>query len=124
MLTVIEDTSGGIHDTLIAACDRYRYAFLGVAGHHDNCADNLQLALHELHFARVHVPSPLNLFMHIPWDEAGGLQFAPPPARSPGSYVLFRAEMDLVIAFSACPQDVLPINGRACRPVAAHVMVI
>jgi hypothetical protein len=100
------------------------YAFLGVAGHHDNCADNLQLALHELHFARVHVPSPLNLFMHIPWDEAGGLQFAPPPARSPGSYVLFRAEMDLVIAFSACPQDVLPINGRACRPVAAHVMVI
>jgi hypothetical protein len=27
------------------------YAFLGVAGHHDNCADNLQLALHELHFA-------------------------------------------------------------------------
>ena len=25
ILTVIEDTSGGIHDTLIAACDRYRY---------------------------------------------------------------------------------------------------
>lgn len=52
------------------------------------------------------------------------MQFASPPARSPGSYVLFRAEMDLVIAFSECPQDVLPINGRACRPVVAHVMVI
>jgi len=66
MLTVIEDTSEGIHDTLIGACDRYRYTFLGVAGHHDNCADNLQLALHELHFACVHVPSPLNLFMPFP----------------------------------------------------------
>jgi uncharacterized protein YcgI (DUF1989 family) len=26
ILTLTEDTSGGIHDTLIAACDRYRYA--------------------------------------------------------------------------------------------------
>ena len=24
ILTVVEDTSGGIHDTLVAACDRYR----------------------------------------------------------------------------------------------------
>jgi len=67
---------------------------------------------------------PTQSFYAIPWDEADGLQFASPPARSPGSYVLFRAEMDLVIAFSECPQDVLPINGRACRPVVAHVMVI
>src|SRR5580700_8865595 len=29
ILTVVEDTSGGIHDTLIAACDRYRYDGLG-----------------------------------------------------------------------------------------------
>src|ERR1700753_3492004 len=41
ILTLMEDTSGGVHDTLIAACDRYRYAFLGVEGHHDNCTDNL-----------------------------------------------------------------------------------
>ena len=30
ILTLVEDTSGGVHDTLIAACDRYRYAVLGV----------------------------------------------------------------------------------------------
>src|SRR6266700_8019552 len=36
ILTLIEDTSGGIHDTLIAACDRYRYAFLGGGRHHNN----------------------------------------------------------------------------------------
>src|SRR5437763_6497005 len=28
ILTMVEDTSGGIHDTLIAACDRYRYELL------------------------------------------------------------------------------------------------
>ena len=47
ILTVVEDTSGGIHDTLIAACDRYRYEWLGCAGYHDNCTDNLAAALAE-----------------------------------------------------------------------------
>ena len=37
------------------------------------------------------------------------------PISQPGSYVVFRAEMDLVIALSACPQDILPINGRSGR---------
>jgi uncharacterized protein YcgI (DUF1989 family) len=62
--------------------------------------------------------------MNIPWDEAGGLRFAAPTQRLPGSYVVFRAEMDLVIAFSACPQDVLPINGPACHPLEARFMVV
>ena len=48
ILTFMEDTSGGVHDTLIAACDRYRYAFLGVEGHHDNCTDNLFAGMAEL----------------------------------------------------------------------------
>ena len=29
ILTLVEDTSGGIHDTLFAACDRWRYELLG-----------------------------------------------------------------------------------------------
>ena len=48
ILTLTEDTSGGIHDTLIAACDRYRYAFLGVESYHDNCTDNLFAGMREL----------------------------------------------------------------------------
>jgi uncharacterized protein YcgI (DUF1989 family) len=43
----MDDTSGGIHDTLIAACDRYRYAFL-VEDYHDNCTDNLFAGMGEL----------------------------------------------------------------------------
>ena len=41
ILTIVEDTSPGIHDTLLAACDRYRYEQLGCIGFHDNCTDNL-----------------------------------------------------------------------------------
>ena len=45
ILTLVEDTSPGIHDTLIAACDRYRYTLLGCTTYHDNCTDNLAAAL-------------------------------------------------------------------------------
>ena len=124
ILTVVEDTSGGVHDTLIAACDRHRYAFLGVEGHHDNCTDNLFAGMAELGLTPPEVPSPLNLFMNIPWDAAGTLAFAAPPQPAPGGHVRLRAEMDLVIVFSACPQDILPINGQSGRPTEAHYQII
>ncbi len=123
ILTILEDTSGGVHDTLMAACDRYRYELLGCQGHHDNCTDNLAQGMKELGLVPPETPSPLNLFMNIPWTPEGGLSFEP-PVSTPGSYVLLRAEMDLVIAFSACPQDVLPINGRGCKPTEAHFTVL
>jgi len=36
---------------------------------------------------------------------------------------VFRAEMDLVVALSACPQDILPINGRSGRTTDAHFII-
>ena len=60
ILTVIEDTSPGIHDTLIAACDDYRYGLLGCTGYHDNCTDNLHAALRQIGLKSPETPSPLN----------------------------------------------------------------
>jgi uncharacterized protein YcgI (DUF1989 family) len=122
MLTLLEDTSGNVHDTLMAACDRWRYQGLGCTDYHDNCQDNLFQGLSELGLAPPEVPSPLNLFMNIPWTPDGTLSFDP-PVSTPGSYVVLRAEMDLIIAFSACPQDLLPINGRAGKPTEAHFVI-
>ncbi|MFT5173674.1 MAG: hypothetical protein ACI8W7_001852 [Gammaproteobacteria bacterium] len=119
MLTVLEDSSPGRHDTLMAACDRHRYTLLGHDGYHDNCTDNLTAALAELDLQAPKTPSPLNLFMNIPWTLSGTLSFDPPLSKV-GDYVLMRAEMDLVVAFSACPQDMLPINGELLRTVEAH----
>lgn len=122
MLTMVDDTSGGVHDTLIAACDRYRYEQLGHVGHHDNCTDNLHAALAALGLAPPETPSPLNLFMNIPIDGEGAIAFSA-PVSTPGSYVSLRAEMDLVIAFSACPQDLVPVNGVDCVPTDAHFRI-
>jgi uncharacterized protein YcgI (DUF1989 family) len=120
--TLVEDTWGGRHDTLMAACDLERYGLLGVKGHHDNCRDNLRAALAEVGLTVPATPSPLNLFMNIPWTAEGRLAWAE-PVSPPGSYVRFRAEMDLVVVFSACPQDILPINGVTGRTTEAHFCV-
>ena len=122
VLTLVEDTSGGAHDTLIAPCDAPRYRLLGVEGHHDNCRDNLHAALADLGITVPATPSPLNLFMNIPWTADGRLAWGE-PVSTPGSHVMFRAEMDLVVAFSACPQDILPINGRTGQTTEAHFSI-
>ena len=122
ILTFVEDTAGGVHDTLMAACDRWRYEGLGCTEYHDNCTDNLHAALQALGVDVAETPSPLNLFMNIPVHDDDALSFDP-PVSTPGSHVLLRAEMDLVIAFSACPQDILPINGVGHAPTEAHFRV-
>ena len=128
ILTLVEDTtvegeSAGIHDTLLAACDRYRYELLGCEGYHDNCTDNLAAALAELGLTPPETPSPWNLFMNIPVASDGTVSFEAPVSR-PGDYVTLRAEMDCVLAFSACPQDIVPINGVDCIPTEAHFQIL
>ena len=122
ILTVVEDTSGGVHDTLLAACDRYRYEQLGCEEYHDNCTDNLAAGLAELGLEPPETPSPWNLFMNIPVEADGTVGFEPPVC-SAGDYIVLRAEMDCVVAFSACPQDLVPINGMDCTPTEAHFEV-
>ena len=122
ILTLEQDTSPGIHDTLIAACDLFRYTTLGVKGYHDNCADNLRLGLKAIGVQVPEVPQPLNLWMNIPVAADNSIQWLPPVSK-PGDLVVLRAHMDCVVAMSACPQDIVPINGAACSPVEVHFRV-
>ena len=123
ILAFVEDTSPGIHDTLIAACDSYRYAQLGCGGYHDNCTDNLHEAMRALGLAAPECPCPLNLWMNIPVSADGRTDWGV-PASKPGDHVVFRAEIDCVVAMSACPQDILPVNGEARAPTEAHFEVL
>lgn len=119
IMTVIEDTTPGAHDTLIAACDCHRYQELCGMTDHDNCTDNLGYALGALGYQRLHTPCPLNLFMNVPVAPDGRIDFISPTSEA-GQYITLRAEMRLVIAMSACPQDITPVN--AMEPCDAHYM--
>src|ERR1700730_15850779 len=90
ILTLVEDTSGGIHDTLFAACDAWRYELLGHQGYHDNCTDNLAAGLQALGLVPPETPAPLNLFMNIP-IVAGNRSRWLLQVSTPGSYVTRRA---------------------------------
>jgi uncharacterized protein len=123
LLTLVADTSPGIHDTLIASCDAERYRMLGHVGYHDNCHDNFIAALAELGLTAPPVPAPLNLYMNVPWSPDGALRFEEPRSR-PGDLVRLRAETDLIVIMSACPQDLLPVNGRDQRPSEVHFRLL
>jgi uncharacterized protein len=123
ILFFAEDTSPGRHDTIIAACDDYRYGLLGCTEYHDNCTDNLHAALRAIGLRSPETPSPLNLWMNIPVAPDGATAWGEPLSK-PGDYVVLRAEMDVVVAMSACPQDMLPINGRGMKPVEAQFRVV
>jgi hypothetical protein len=49
-------------------------------------------------------PQPLNLFMNIPVHENRTSLSFDPPTGKPGEYISLKAEVDLIVAFSACPQ--------------------
>ena len=99
-----------------------RKDILGTSGK-SNDQIHLCAGMKELGLEEPETPSPLNLFMNIPWTPDGELSWEE-PVSTPGSYILLKAEMDLVIAFSACPQDILPINGRVGKPTEAHFQIL
>jgi len=121
MLAFEADTSPGVHDTVIAPCDRARYVKLGCAGDHPSCADNLRKALQMLNLSVPTCPASFNLWMNIPVLPTGDLEWRETVSK-PGDSVTFRALIDCVMVMSACPQDVIRIN--ACNPVSAQYTVI
>lgn len=114
ILTLVDDTSPGVHDTLFPCCDAARYKQLGYEGH-ANCADNMAYGLKELGVEPPPPPAPLNIFMNIPVGPTGRLEIVPPIC-APGDYVVVRAEMDCIVALSACPHDIFPVNGADATP--------
>jgi uncharacterized protein YcgI (DUF1989 family) len=119
MLTITEDTCG-MHDMLAGSCnaqiDGYRWHVDG----HRGCAENLTDALAPWGKKRSEIPNSLNVFMNCPVREDGSWEVATPTSK-PGDYVDFRADMDLLIAISNCPQDLNRCNGGALKPLGVTI---
>jgi hypothetical protein len=124
ILTVIEDHSPGFHDSTYPACDKYRYARDGFQGYHDSCGDNFASAIREFGIdAPRFTPQPFNLWQNCPVAADGTIGFEPVAAK-PGDYMLLKAEMDCIVAMSACPYDLdaIPVNaGGVVRDVHFEV---
>lgn len=115
ILEFTDDSSAGIHDTVVAACDAARYQQLGIKGYHDNCTDNLRMALGTLGLKLPAIPAPFNVWMNIPVADDGTFSWES-PVSIPGDFVRFKALQNCIAVLSACPQDLTPVNGVGIAP--------
>jgi uncharacterized protein YcgI (DUF1989 family) len=100
MAHIVSDDVGR-HDWLYMPCSREMFRRQYEVDDSANCLDNLVAALRPWGVGADRIPTPLNLFMRVDIATDGGLTVLPPASR-PGDAVALCAEMDLVVAVSAC----------------------
>jgi len=119
LLTIVADTCGR-HDTLGGACsaesNQVRYALDKKPMH--NCRDTFLLAMarYGRGMTKRDLPSNINFFMNVPVTPAGALTFDD-GVSGPGRYVEMRAETDVLVLISNCPQLNNPCNAYNQTPV-------
>jgi len=123
MLVITADTCGR-HDTLGGACsaesNTMRYDL--DKRHMHSCRDSFIMALAEWDhgMSKRDLASNINFFMNVPVTPDGGLTFED-GISAPGRYVEMRAEMDVLVLISNCPQLNNPCN--AYNPTPVEVLV-
>jgi uncharacterized protein len=98
--------------------NRIRY---GVAGTR-NCRDNFAMALKDWGFTPRRIPDAFVPFMNVEVDAQGTMEIREPTSKA-GDYYDLRAEMDLVVGISNCPQERNPCNGWNPTPMGVIVYV-
>jgi len=105
---LVEQNTAGPHDLLYTPCCRHALETrFGVSK--DGCQENLAGALAPWGLSILDVPDPLNLFFNVTVSPEGKLAIGAHRS-APGSSISLRAEMDCLVAVSACA---VPIEGRA-----------
>jgi urea carboxylase-associated protein 1 len=121
LMTVLRDDCGR-HDTVGGACSKesntLRY------GHHTRhqhaCVENFLIAGAEHGLGKRDLVSNINWFMNVPVEEDGTLGIVDGISR-PGLTVTLRAERDVLVLLSNCPQINNPCNGFDPTPVRTVV---
>jgi urea carboxylase-associated protein 1 len=119
MLTIVADTCGR-HDTLGGACaaesNTVRYG--QHTKHMHSCRDNFlrAIAANEIGLEKRDLASNINFFMNVPVTPTGKLTFEDGISGG-GKYVEMRAETDVLVLISNCPQLNNPCNAYNPTPI-------
>ena len=123
LMTIVADTCGR-HDTLGGACaaesNQVRYAIEKKYMH--ACRDTflLTVACCTKNLSKRDITANVNFFMNVPVTPEGKLTFED-GVSGPGRYVEMRAERDVRVLISNCPQLNNPCNGYDPTPVRVLV---
>jgi hypothetical protein len=118
LMTIVADTVG-VHDLIAGSCSEHSNAVrYGVRGT-PSCRRNFELALAPFGIPLREIPYSFNVFMNVPVTAEGTAIVE--PASTAGDFIDLRAETDLLVAISNCPQERNPCN--AFRPTAMKAIV-
>jgi urea carboxylase-associated protein 1 len=115
LFTIVADTCGR-HDTIGGCCsaesNRLRYGVENTP----NCRDNFLKALVRFGLGRKDIVANVNWFMNVPVEADGRMGIVDGWSKA-GDYVDLRAETDVLVAISNCPQIYNPCNGGRPTPI-------
>ncbi len=116
MMRLVADTVG-VHDLICGSCsDGYYKNRLDHQAPHRSCRSNLAEAMAPWGIALDDIPFSFNVFMRWPVEPDGTVVPMAAPSRA-GDYCDFLAEMDVIVANSACPSDITPTNAHNPTPM-------
>ncbi len=119
MMEILEDTNGR-NDFLLAPCSPETFAIMyGHQGYHPSCFENLYTSLESFGIQPDDIPTAFNVFMNVQFASDGKLSVLPPLSKA-GDYVLFKAEMDLIVALTACSAE--DSNGGTFKPIQYEIL--
>ena len=114
MLEIVED-SCGVHDFLLApCCSETLRIFYDIKTKEPTCHGNLYESLSEYGVDRWEIPTAFNIFMNVEVNEKLKLKVSPPKAEL-NDYVIFKANMDLIIGLTACSAGAS--NNYSFKPI-------
>lgn len=118
LATIMDDTCGR-HDTLGGACAQSNVVRYGEHTRHQHACRTTfvrQAMAWGRGLDKRDITHNVNFFMNVPLTPDGGLTFED-GVSAPGKYVELRAERDILVVVSNCPQLNNPCNGYDPTPV-------
>lgn len=120
LMTVIADSCGR-HDTIFGCCSHENNVARYGRTNSETCRNNFEQELAKHAIGREHIVPNVNFFMHVPIGPQGEANIAQPLSK-PGDYVELRAETDVLVVLSNCPQELNAATGpNGPSPVRAIV---
>jgi uncharacterized protein YcgI (DUF1989 family) len=119
MFTIEQDTVGR-HDFLYTPCSRETFELIyGHRGDHPSCFANITTALAGYGITPDQIPTTFNIFMNVDLKPNGAVAVRPPLSRA-GDFVELRAEIDLIVALTACSAEMS--NNYRFKPIDYEVI--
>ncbi len=115
MMTIIEDTCG-MHDTIGGCCSRECNEVRYNVKNTPSCQEILTRELEVHGLSERDVVANINFFMYVPVSDNGDIAISDSRSKA-GDYLDLRAEMNVLVIISNCPQKDNPACGFNPTPV-------